>query len=426
MAQVAGADPRQPFGATDSLGFSERATVRCLALACALALHVSVPAAAQAPTPPSLETVGPADALFRWGPLAVKPRVHLTNVGLDTNVFNAASAPSRDVTATVGPAVDTVLRVGRTVTTARTSSEMVYFRKTASQRSLSLSQEGRVDVLLARLTPFVTASLLNTHRRPNVEIDQRVDQTRRAIGGGVAVRLGARTSLALEYDQQQLEFRDATLSTALDRRVTRSGLTVSTDLTPLSTLVVRGEAQRDRFEASAARDADAVALLGGFRLKPFALISGAAMVGYRRFTPREATLPDFAGLVADVDVAYVFRETTQVSLRAARGVEYSVEADQPYYVSTGGSLTVRQLIGRGDALVRVGRDALDYRSRLLPLGPEPATRRDRHVLYGVGAGIRLGPTVRVGVDVTFERRHSAVALRDYEGLRAGGTLTYGY
>ena len=48
------------------------------------------------------------------------------------------------------------------------------------------------------------------------------------------------------------------------------------------------------------------------------------------------------------------------------------------------------------------------------------------VAYGIGAGVRVGSALRVGVDVSHERRVSPVANRRYDGMKAGGTLTYGY
>ena len=39
--------------------------------------------------------------------------------------------------------------------------------------------------------------------------------------------------------------------------------------------------------------------------------------------------------------------------------------------------------------------------------------------------VMLGTSVRVGVDLAYYKRNSPIALRDYDGLRVGGSFTYG-
>ncbi|MCC7007738.1 MAG: outer membrane beta-barrel protein [Acidobacteria bacterium] len=390
-----------------------------------------MPATAQVAEPPAASSA-PSEALVRWGPLSLQPRIRLTNLGVDTNVLNsaAAAAPARDTTATLVPSLETSLRVGRTVTTGTTSAEMVYFQRFRTQRSFAVSQEGRVDVLLARLTPFATAGRVVTHQRPTLEIDQRVEQTRESLGGGARVRLSARTALTLVHERQHVRFDDGvddTFGALLDRRITRTAAAMNVDVTPLTSLVIRGESQQDRFDRAAVRDSDSTAMLAGFELKPFALISGVAMVGYRRVEARDALMPDFAGVVANVNASYVLRETTLVAVTAGRGVEYSIQSEEPYYVSTGGTVTIRQALRRWDVLARAGRHTLRYRAlEVADVAVRQGSRLDRHVLYGAGTGVRLGTSARVGVEIAYERRVSPVASRQYHGYRAGGTVTYGY
>jgi hypothetical protein len=397
----------------------------------AVVAMASTPAWAQTPGPAPLPSAAmPSDPLLRLGPVALQPRIALTNLGVDTNVFHSAAAPTRDVTGTLVPSLDTSLRVGRSITTAKTTAELVYFRRAGNQRSMTFSQEGRFDLPLARLTPYVTGGRVNSHQRPNLEIDQRLEQRRDSVGGGVLLRVSSRTTLMVGRDQHRLRYgtdAGASFGALLDRRVTLTTATMSVALTPLTTMVIRAESQRDRFEQSSVRDADSQSVLGGFDLEPFALISGTARVGYRRVNALSPLMPDFSGLVANVNVAYVMRETLLLSLTSARNIEYSIESDEPYYVSTGATLTARQAIGRWDVLARVGRSALSYRALRLPdTTAEAQSRRDRHVSYGIGAGVRVGSALRVGVDVGHERRVSPVANRRYDGMKAGGTLTYGY
>jgi hypothetical protein len=53
-------------------------------------------------------------------------------------------------------------------------------------------------------------------------------------------------------------------------------------------------------------------------------------------------------------------------------------------------------------------------------------RTDTVRQYGAGVGYRLGQTLRLGFDaVRYRRQSSELALREYEGLRFGASISYG-
>ena len=62
-------------------------------------------AAAQAPDPW-------ASARWHFGPLAVTPIFEISNLGVDTNVFNSVTDPKKDFTFTAGPRADWWLHFG--------------------------------------------------------------------------------------------------------------------------------------------------------------------------------------------------------------------------------------------------------------------------------------------------------------------------
>jgi hypothetical protein len=407
-------------------------------LVVSLVLAAVTPAAGGAQTVPGTGAAlpgGPESARFRLGPVGLSPRLALTNVGIDTNVFNSSESPTRDVTATFVPGVDSVMRVGRTLLSGRTSAEFAYFRKARDQRSSGFSQEGRLDVLFAKLTPFVSAGRLTTYQRPNAEIDARVRQVTTFAGGGVRLHPGTRLTLEIEGARRQTDFgtaaaaeatsEEARLADALNRQGDLARLSLGLALTPLTTLRLTGESLQERFARSSFRDIDSVTVSGGFEFKPFALISGAASAGVRHVASKSGELADFTGVVASADVAYTWREMTRLAAGVNRSVEPSVDADQPYYVATGITLSVMQALGaRWDVVGRGGRQTLDYRRRVtLEAGGDG--RLDRSDMVGAGVGFRVRPDVRVGFDVNHLRRRSAADGRSYEGYRLGGSVTYG-
>lgn len=369
---------------------------------------------------------------FIFGPLGVTPRIALKDVGIDSNPRNQAVNPERDFTATLVPGVDTYLRIGRGRLTGKTSVEYLYFNELEEQRSFNFNQELRAEVLLNRVAPFVAGGYLRTRQRPNLEIDARVQQNTTFVGGGMALRLGARTNLELEARRSQLkfgegEFGDAVIAQALDRDVDLFGATTKVALTPLTTFVLRVESTKDRFKFDPVRSSDSVSVLPGFEFKPSALIAGKVSVGYRRFDAIDDSVPDFAGVIGEVDARYTWREQTRLGFKASRDIEYSIEDVQPYFVANGGGLEITQVIGLNwFAVARGSRTRLVYRNYIggtAPIGD--VGRSDRVDTYGAGFGRKLGDDIRVSLDVNKVRRLSTVVMRQYEGYRVGVSISYG-
>lgn len=368
---------------------------------------------------------------MRVGPLSLDPRLTIRNVGVDTNVFNDAAAPVQDFTATVGPEVDSWLRVGRLDWSGTSTVAWNYFRDSTSQRSFDLGQSGRVGLDLGRLVPFVRGEISRMRQRPNLEIDARVRRETTDVSGGLEVLLGARTRVTLEHGVREFRFDEASvggasLAEALDRRETTTGIEGRLAMTPLTTLVVEGEVRQDRFRYLLDRNSDSVKASGGLELRPLALLSGRAMVGARRFEPAVPAVPAFTGAVADVELAYQIRDLTRFAGVVQRDVDYSFEPSQAYYVSTGLSLAVTQVLGGGwDVVARAGRTSLAYRPRADGAETDRG-RRDRVQVYGLGVGRRFGTEVRLGLDLEYHTRASSVQSRTYEGLRGGGVFSYGF
>jgi hypothetical protein len=100
--------------------------------------------------------------------------------------------------------------------------------------------------------------------------------------------------------------------------------------------------------------------------------------------------------------------------------------NQPYYVETGvnGAFT-RSVRGPFDVIVRASTLALAYRDRAGAV-IDVSNQVDRVYSYGAGLGYRLGKDSRLGFNLDEYRRTSPVPLRQYNGLRFGTSLTYGF
>jgi hypothetical protein len=380
--------------------------------------------------PPTNDPV--AEAPVRLGVVGLAPRIALTNLGVDTNVFNSAVDPQRDFTLTGTPSLDLWLRTQRGLLTVNGRLDLVYFNRFASERSVNPRALLTYEYRFNRVRPFVTLSGLSTRERPGYEIDIRARRAETGLEAGLDLRVASKSYLALsgrrrtvDYDGDAV-FNGRALNQALNRTLEGVDLTWRQHLTVLTTWVVRASAERERFELEERRNGDSVRVSTGFELSQFALIRGTAFVGYRRLVGAEGgVLPEFSGVTADVDVAYTAPTRTRLALGVARDVQYSFEIVSPYYVQTGWTATLTQrVIGQWDIQLSGGRDRLAYRA-LDPLDLA-ATRRDRVDRVGGGIGYTFGDDMRLGFDVNSIQRQSERPGRAYKTLRAGLSVSYGF
>ena len=230
----------------------------------------------------------------------------------------------------------------------------------------------------------------------------------------------------VDYADAQV-FRDVDLRQSLAEDLSSATAAISFKATPLTTFVLRGQAQRDRFLFSPFKSSDSYRLTPGVEFKPRALISGSAYIGFGRFTPQNALVPRFSGAVAALSLRYVLRSATALTATADRDVQYSYLEIEPYFVSTSAGLLLRrQLAGAFDATVGAQRFNYAYRD-LLPAGLNPAAPRV-DITYNLSSdvGYRLGRKARLGVGVSYWTRTSNKASEvGYSGFRFGSTLSYG-
>jgi hypothetical protein len=396
---------------------------RVLSCVIAVVSASATPARAQTQAPEAIETMP-----IHFGALGLRPSISITNVGNDSNVFNEAEHPQEDFTATVVPRLVARVRGGRMTLSYGSAADMVYFKKFTSERSVNANTDIRLDADLGRVQPYASIGWVATKERLNAEIDVRTPRSQRALAGGLRVLMASRTALLVSGRRFTLDFDEGALFKGVDLSRTLNSQADSVDaslqllLTPLTTFSMTTSLQRDRFEAAPERDSDTLRLLPALQFDPSTLIRGSVAVGYRRFRPLTPALPDYSGLLVQAGLGYTMLARTKFDLDLARDVQYSFEDDEPYYLSTGGRLTVtHQLVGPLDLQAFGGGQTMAYRQS----GTPTDVRRDQVRSYGGGAGYRLRNNVRLGVTWETNRRQSALDDRDYVRRRIYASLIYG-
>lgn len=370
-------------------------------------------------------------AKLRLGPLAVNPSVALTNLGIDSNVFNESREAKHDFTASIEPQAQAWLRLGRARLSTRSRAELVYFQKYLGERSVNSDHQVRFEVLLNRVRSFVETSFLNSRQRPGYEIDARARRKEESLMVGGGIRLLGQTWLELVAHRSRVdfdadaEFLGTRLRDVLNRDVERFSAALRYPVTPLTTIVLLADTQRDRFDLSRIRDAKSVRIIPGVEFGTRALISGRAFVGHHSFKPLGAGVPGYRGLSALVDLGYTLRGSTRFEVRAERDVNYSFEVSEPYYVHTGiGGSVTQKIVRSWDVKATWAQEQLDYRR--VPASEAASARIDHVRRYGTGIGYWIKRDMRVGVDLDYYRRQSDREGRQYDSLRAGTSVTYGF
>jgi len=398
--------------------------MRVTALALALFCGVVPVAGAQDSADPA------AAARFHFGALSFTPSIVFSNLGVDNNVFNESNNPKQDTTAAVGPAVNLWLRMGRSRLSGKVSGQYLYYREYENQRAWNTVNDGKWELPLSRITPYVSGLWSDVKDRPGYEIDSRVRLKEQRAGAGSGIRLSGKTELRagfqrgqFRYDGQDLVVGDQ-IAQGLDRRTDTEVFDLRVRLTPLTTFITQSTATQERFDNQAFRDANTLAIMPGFEFRPEALISGSAFVGIKRFDSLNDAVQDYTGVVANVGAKYIVR-STQFDVRVARDVTFSYEVLQPFYTLLDTGLAVTQRITyRWDVIGRSSWQSLAYHNVTSAI--DLNERTDHSWQVGTGVGYHVGESLRVGVDANYSRRDAPEAqYRNYEGLRIGASFSYG-
>lgn len=402
-------------------------TARSFALLSGLVLLPSV-VQAQGVLPPD----PPDTAKVRLGPIAMQPRFELTQIGTDSNVFNDAEGPKEDFVVSIRPGMDARLRFGPVRLLYRSWTDAVYFRTYKEERSLNNFGQFRTELRFSRVVPYFTTTGISTQDRPTPEIDLRAEYAQRTLEGGVVFALLSRTGVSMSVRRDRTKFapdqsvggEDLATQLNADHTTLQGGMRVA--LTPFTLLSLTAAQESTRFSLTPERDSTSVRFGPQVEFDPEGILTGSASVGFRRFTPTSPDIPAYRGLIAQMSVAVTF-PTTRVATRFTRDVSYSYSDVEPYYVLTGGGVTVTRGVGGPfDIQATASRDRMNYRSRLSATEIGGLAGAETVETVGGGVGYRLQSKARIGLNYELAVRDARSERRAYNRRRVFGSFIYGF
>lgn len=387
------------------------------------------PAVQPLPPPPPTRPFGQV----RFGALALTPTFGISHIGVDMNVQNSGGEPKPDFTFTVGPALRAELKTTRLRVEALTGAGYVYYKTYASQRGINpgiqLSADYRVST---RLTVYTRDQFIFTKDRPSVEVDIRSRRLTTDLAVGVSYAFTPKVALSLEgreykedYDPGAV-FRNVRLQQTLNHVRKSASLGVGYQLTPYTTIRGSGGAEQERFDFSPERNRDSNMFSVGALFSPKARISGDATIGYRVTKSLSSTQPNASGLTLDGRLLSALTNTTGITVGMHRDIAPSYDILSPYYLQNNYDGAIDQRLGRRFSVgASYHAYGLGYRSFVaLPGQSTPGNAEALVRSYGVNFGFLTERWGRYGIYVErWERRSGQDPSRNYEGLRAGFTIT---
>jgi hypothetical protein len=293
-----------------------------------------------------------ANVRVRIGPLMINPTISINNIGIDHNVFNepASKNPKQDFAVTVTPATDFWLHVGPTWVTASLNESINWYQTYASERTANNEYKLGWSVPGSLISFKIAGAYLNARERPGFEIDTRVARKVATYSGSFDYHALSQTYIGVSGSRErtsfasEAEFLDTNLEISLNRVSTTAAVNLRYTLTSLTSLTFSATRSMDRFEFSPQRDSISTSGQASITFQPGALFKGGATIGYSDFKPVAPDLPSFSGVTGSVDLTYVLLGSTRFSVQGSRGVQYSYDVNQPYYVQTGVIASIAQQI----------------------------------------------------------------------------------
>jgi hypothetical protein len=377
-----------------------------------------------------LSDTEPVAGVLRAGPILIAPGVTVREIGWDSNVFDEPpeASPKEDWVAAATPDISVYSRLRFLRISASAASELTYYHKYESERSVGYNFRGRFDFLLSRVRPFVGLGRLETRTRPNGEIDTRADRQEEELSGGLAFDISPNAlvyaSSAFSNTGYQNAIEDGVdLSQSLNKDRVEYQAGFKTDITPLLSLQLYGSFTDDVFKFEPLRNSRSSAANATFRIAADAVVTGIITVGYKDQQPVDPLANDFRGFVGSAAIVYPVLEIGRFYFSANRGTEYSFDASEAYYVENSFSLSYTHLLfGELDVQARGAKSFFDYSARV-----DSPPHTDTLDTVGGSVGYNLRNRTRIAVNYEFARRRSPeIASRNYDRRRIFLSWTFAF
>lgn len=397
-------------------------------------LLLAAPASAQSFRPPDPLSRPWTTAQMNLGPVYFAPTFQLSGVGVDNNVFNEPANPKDDLTGTLGMRSLVGVHFGEAIVFQVTqANSYVWYRRYRSERSVDSGLNFVLEYRSRLVRPWIRWDKVKTSQRTGTEIDARAERKTPNFDFGadfsglyrLGVSVAARRSM-LRYKDTEVTSDGVNLSEVLDNQSDSYQGFLRYQLTDLSDVILGADFVRDRFSKSPLRDNDSYYYYAGLRTKQGATFVGSATAGFRQQRHSDPSVPDFNGVIANIDVSVVPNEFLRIDVTGGRDLGYSYQEKYPYFVQQEGGATLTNRFSEHlDVVVSARATWLRYEETMVGL-KDPHT--DRTTVFGLGAGYYVGGGTGTRLGLLFERaqRVSPIGDRNYVTNRISSNYRFSF
>ena len=178
--------------------------------------------------------------------------------------------------------------------------------------------EGRYELTSPGFRPFVEVGFASRGDRVGFEIDQRARHTQTTAIVGADVDVSPMTALtawvgrsATSYDEHQ-QYASFMLADQLNHSRDTAAAGARFRVTPLTTVLMAAEFERDRFELAPLRNADSFRVGPAIALDTGAALTGDVKGGFRGIHAELPGLPSFRGFVGTARLHYALPDVVKL------------------------------------------------------------------------------------------------------------------
>jgi hypothetical protein len=291
---------------------------------------------------------------LKWGPVRVRPRLEIKNVGYDSNIFVTEANKEGDNTATLVPKFEGLVLLGnRAFFEFDEQFEYTVYAQHSGLNFWNQRGNGRVTLPFDRFGFYVEGVLNYTRDRPVDQQDIRPRRDETGLELGMIALLGWRTEVAFSHLSTDWRHTDpddpaSDISARLDRTSTQFKVEAKyflkgyTSLTLDATfggidfdapLVIDNPAQPE-YDGLYDKDSDDWSVLVGVHFKRGGPFSGEARIGHAVIDVLDPALTDLKEVVGNIDIAYRLASSTRLQLKAERRPGFTVSGSQTYFLLT--------------------------------------------------------------------------------------------
>ncbi len=374
-----------------------------------------------------LVLTSPATALDlgEWVPGLKLSPFFSEQIEYESNVFQVPSHAQGSVIIHEIPGFIADYTFGPHTLSAGGRADILNYLSLPAQNTVNYMGVTQLRLEYPRLLVNVRDDVVRTTEPPNSELTGPIASFTNTLKSQAEYRLTDRFSLGASAGWLHVFYPD---DQAVGQDLNRNEYLVTGSVfwhfSPKADLGLNANFDREVFTDSSDRNVTNYGMTLSLRGELTAKLSSTFSVGFVDRIPDTGSQPGYFGVVMSGGFTYKPTERTTIVLLAERVPQESTFDNTPFYVSTGGSLSVsQQITSKLTATARVGGGVSNYPQKQETVSSQFEWRRDTFYGFGIGASYAIQPWLSVGVNYYHTGRNSNFDQNNFKDDKISGRVT---